>query len=1000
MRLTCLVALSAFFGLGGSTAKPEEVVKPQGSANLESKSLPLVPPKRWALVIGAGNYDSLGALRYAPADAKAFAKALVDDFRFQPESVLRLTDENEDTRPTVANIRKSLDTVLADPRLNKGDLFVFYFSGHGVGTPKGDYLCPTDATVENVASVGLPIKEVLERFVKAGLKNVLILADACRGGEKNSFGAELNRLGAEANIGVMLGCEPGSRSYQWTRAGHGYFTYYLLEALKKPELRQTGSGALWASEIGKWLAWKVSEATKTSFDKPQVPAIECDDRRDIMMGAFLPAAVEESVVKVLKERTEQMTPERQAASLSDYASRLFEEERFFDCAEIYRVVDGLGRAEDADQLLLATSLTFIGRTSEASRIFDRLQKSENAVYRSMAVILDERNTDYKSKTEAARVLINGIDSPSATLGFLGLLGSPGTNPYRADLVREVLKGPAAKERLKFFLEADLAFESGNLGEAEELLRKSLVTFGLVPDSGFIRLKLGNVLKARNDFAGYVKLCDEAISLGEQVTAWRLGKAATLRLYLNKRDEAAAEIGIAAKGDLTPSQLVDCLSIAGRRAEAFADDLKRNCDRHPRAWEAHVCRFLINALVEGDIVADLPADDPAFRYADDPIMVAKGFELAFQAIWTDWVDESSIPADLYRDLMILRSGRLLKILPRAGDDVDLWWHATVNGIRAFRSPQLLTIYKAKFGPALAANTISSTHRAHFAIVAFNAADFETFDMVTKQGLMGGDQQNIAWLRALTLVIRGRDDEVAKLVPTLKPPTVDYSSMSDALKIYAQTFGMKEDEARKLLTAAKTEDPTARALIGLAWLRLGDLEAASPLLEDSISMMNWAFQALHAHALAKLGESERKQGNDDTADIVTFWLQMSQPGQPSLAALQYGSSPNLDGLKGDYSFTGRQVNDDTTITPTTATWSIDPTGALKGTLGSNLITGKVDAKGNFMGTAKVGGQVWQATAKLAPRKTYLEMEQFKQEAQVVVLLSPKGERLIYALKPVQK
>jgi len=940
------------------------------------------------LVIGAGNYDTLGTLRYAPADARAFGRSLVEDFRFQPESVTRLTDDDATTRPTVANIRAALDKVLADPRLNKGDLFIFYFSGHGIGTPKGDFLCPTDATIDNVAEVGLPVKEVMERFVKAGLKNVLVIADACRGGEKNTFGEELNRLSDQANIGVMLGCQPGSRSYQWSRMGHGYFTYHLLEALKNPELRQKGTGALWASEVGKWMQGQVEASTKSSQDTPQVPAIECDDRRDIMIGAFLPAKVEAGVVESLKEQLDRLPAERQAASVSDYAHRLFQAEQFFEAAEMLRIVDQLGASEPADRLVLGTSLSILGRTSEASRAFDQLLASEDSVFRHMAVLLDERQSDLRAKGIAVRALIRGIREVPACLGFVTLLGSPGTNPDKAEVIKLLLReGTGVNDRVKAYLEGDLAIEEGRFSDAENSLREALKTFGLTPDDHSIRYKLADVLKSRNDFKGHVKLCDEAIATGDRATYWRLSKAATLRFFLDKRDEAAAEVKASISDDLTPGQLVDCLGIAGRRAEDFAAELRAQTDRFPRSWEAHVVRFLVDSLVEGDIVADLPTDHPARRYAADDRIVAKGFELAYQAIWTDWVEEGSIPNEIYRDLMIYRSGRLVKLI-QTTDDVDLWWYATLNGIRAFRTPQLHALYNSKFGAAQ--TKLSPTSRAHYAIVAFNAADWPRFDLLASSGLTGGDAQNIAWLRALSLVIRGLDVQAATLVAGLPDPTVDYQGMADGLRVYAAATTLKGAALEKHLKAADSEDTTAKALIGLAWLRAGKLAEARPLLEESLSMMNWAFQSLHAHALSKLGQALRAAKEHEDADAITYALQLSQPGQPALAILHYGTSPAIP--SGKFEFTGRQVDDDTKITPATAAWTIGPAGDLKGEIGGRALVGKVDRFGNFVGSA--GG--WNATAKLAPLATYKAFGPLQDETQVVTLLSPNGERLIFALK----
>ena len=56
-------------------------------------------PQRWALVIGANDYEHLGALRYARDDARAFAAALETHLGFTADGVKLLTDDAEDGAP-------------------------------------------------------------------------------------------------------------------------------------------------------------------------------------------------------------------------------------------------------------------------------------------------------------------------------------------------------------------------------------------------------------------------------------------------------------------------------------------------------------------------------------------------------------------------------------------------------------------------------------------------------------------------------------------------------------------------------------------------------------------------------------------------------------------------------------------------------------------------------------------------------------------------------------
>ena len=191
------------------------------------------------MVIGVSKYsDDIGTLNYTSKEARDFAHVLTDKLEFDSNNVTLLADGGTpEEAPTSAHILASLDAMLANPKLDKGNLFLFYFSGHGVATPNGDFLLPDDTQKQKVEEMGVPVRDVIKRIVNAGLKNVLFIADACRSGTKNDFGVELASLCHQANLAVMLGCAPGKRSYEYPELQQGAFTHFLLGGLQAPDLR-------------------------------------------------------------------------------------------------------------------------------------------------------------------------------------------------------------------------------------------------------------------------------------------------------------------------------------------------------------------------------------------------------------------------------------------------------------------------------------------------------------------------------------------------------------------------------------------------------------------------------------------------------------------------------------------------------------------------------------------------------------------------------------------
>jgi uncharacterized caspase-like protein len=205
---------------------------------VDPQKIPVVQSKRRALVIGASNYQFLGKLSYASSDAARFRDALITGFNFSNDSIRFISDATDSPqKPIASTILKELNGMLADPILDKGDLFILFFSGHGIGVEGHDYLCSTDSKVADIGTTGLPVKEVIQKLVDAKLRNVLIVADACRAGDQNDFGSDLYDLAKKANIAVLLGCEPGKKSYEVPQFQSGAFTYFLLKALGNPKIR-------------------------------------------------------------------------------------------------------------------------------------------------------------------------------------------------------------------------------------------------------------------------------------------------------------------------------------------------------------------------------------------------------------------------------------------------------------------------------------------------------------------------------------------------------------------------------------------------------------------------------------------------------------------------------------------------------------------------------------------------------------------------------------------
>ena len=200
--------------------------------------------KRWAVVVGVGEYESedIPDLEFASADARAVRDFLESDAAGPFDEVLYL--ENE--RATGAAMREALFVFLQ--QADWDDLVVIYYAGHGApdpGRPDNLYLLPTDSDLNAMASTGFPmwdVKTALRRQIAA--ERVLVIADACHsagtadvravgGGDSNQIAGGFQELFTPSRRLMMTAADTDEFSLEDERwGGHGVFTHFMLEGLR------------------------------------------------------------------------------------------------------------------------------------------------------------------------------------------------------------------------------------------------------------------------------------------------------------------------------------------------------------------------------------------------------------------------------------------------------------------------------------------------------------------------------------------------------------------------------------------------------------------------------------------------------------------------------------------------------------------------------------------------------------------------------------------------
>lgn len=235
--------------------------------------------QKWALVVGISRFtdSKIPHLNFTTADANAFATELTDAAvgRFPASHVRVLTDEQATTK----NIKEGLNWIARHAGTN--DLVVIYVATHGtprtIDTAGGaNYLVTYDTEVYSGGSfdedamfaTAYPMVELANSVATRmkALRTAVILDTCYSGGAANSAPAAaagelankspsnqmLERMSQGTGRVVMSASQVDEESLESPALGHGYFTYYLLQALKN------GKGATPLSQVYAAVAQQVS----------------------------------------------------------------------------------------------------------------------------------------------------------------------------------------------------------------------------------------------------------------------------------------------------------------------------------------------------------------------------------------------------------------------------------------------------------------------------------------------------------------------------------------------------------------------------------------------------------------------------------------------------------------------------------------------------------------------------------------------------------------------
>src|SRR5215208_4816577 len=216
--------------------------------------------KRWALIIGVDQYKDkqIGLLNGAANDAKTLAEALIKNAGFPADQVILLaSDQPEERQPTRANILRRLSNLSSI--VPKDGLLLVSFAGHGIERGGQAYLLPSDAQLSDDISfledTAVSVSRVADRIRSTGVKQVLLVLDACRNdpsgradapnrmSEAFKFNFDARNREIEA-FAVLYATAIGERAYEYTEKRQGYFSWAIVDGMRGAAANEKGEVTL------------------------------------------------------------------------------------------------------------------------------------------------------------------------------------------------------------------------------------------------------------------------------------------------------------------------------------------------------------------------------------------------------------------------------------------------------------------------------------------------------------------------------------------------------------------------------------------------------------------------------------------------------------------------------------------------------------------------------------------------------------------------------------
>jgi WD40 repeat protein len=232
------------------------------------------------LSIGIDKYKNPSMnLTFAKEDAEAFSKLLKEKGQKMFKKIELTTLYNEEA--TKGNILKTLNELAK--KIQKNDVFIFYYAGHGSMTEDQFFFIPSECTrlyeKNTLTKEAIEASELQQKFREIKALKQIIIMDACHSGGSIEFLASrggieekaIAQLARSSGVHVLASAGSNETAIEVSELGHGLFTYILLKALKGEADGTPKDGKITVYELKSFLDDQIPEINKKYRGKSQYP---------------------------------------------------------------------------------------------------------------------------------------------------------------------------------------------------------------------------------------------------------------------------------------------------------------------------------------------------------------------------------------------------------------------------------------------------------------------------------------------------------------------------------------------------------------------------------------------------------------------------------------------------------------------------------------------------------------------------------------------------------